>query len=67
MGSEERIFFCFPLESLKNIHEPPQMFVVKYEEWVEGNGIWVCVCPLLNLNSIQWGFFRAELCGSARL
>lgn len=50
MGSEERIFFCFPLESLKNIHEPPQMFVVKYEEWVEGNGIWVCVCPLLNLN-----------------
>lgn len=51
MDSEERIFF-FPLESLKNIHEPPQMSLVIYEEWAEGSGIVICVyvCPLFNLN-----------------
>lgn len=39
----------FPLESLKNICEPPQISVVKYEELGRG-GVVVCVCCILYLN-----------------
>lgn len=43
----------FPLESLKNIREPPQISMGKYEELGMG-GVVVCVCCifLFKLNSV---------------